>query len=373
MIPAHIASWALKKSKPEVVAHVGDVRIENKHKPRKKQERVLQTKGGSAPPAPPDPMKEAQAREWEASQAAARDKANADAAAAKKALDDAAALSKWQGGVANTAAGVENYGRRKLESLGMNAGGDPYGIWDMFTNNLQQNRNSLKDNQDYSTLISNSVFDNALNDSRTTARNKYGRDLTNGLGADYLDTTFANTIDDSILDAILGDQYTGAQTSLKNAMDRGQMGQSAYDRALSSLNTRKTAARGELENTGRTAIGGLRSEVETALNNSKTRANNFDFGDTYDPNAEVTKIKGLGTDALGRLDTTVRQAVGDKQFFDPNSIIQSAIAAGGASNYTPAAGGGVSVGGTGGTDNGKNALGAVFADQARNKQTEGMF
>lgn len=370
MIPAHIASWALNKSKPEVVAHVDDVRVSNKRKPRKKQERVLQAKGGGAAPPPPDPMKEAQARDWEAAQQAARDNAAREAAAAKKALDDAAALAKWQGRVANTTAGVENYGRRKLESLGMNAGGDPYGIWDMFTNNLQQNRNSLQDNQDYSTLISNSVFDNALSDARTTTRNKYGRGLVNGLGADYLDTTFANTIDDSILDAILGDQYTGAQTSLKNALDRGQLSQSAYDRALSSLGIKKTSARGELENLGRTAISGLRGEVETAFNNSKTRANNFDFGDIYDVGGEVNKIKGLGTDALGRLDTSVRQAVGDRQFFDPNSIIQSAIAAGGASNYTPAAGGGVSVGASG---SGQNPLGAVFTDQARNKQTEGMF
>lgn len=368
MIPAHIAHWALSKGKrSEEVAHASVVQSGKKIKQRKKAERVLQMGGGgkSPPPAPPDPLKEAQARDWEAQQAAERARVQREADAAAQALKDQQALVDWQGRVTNTRAGVENYGRQQLQNYGLDTN-DPYGIWRSFTNQLDQNRNSLANNQDFSTLISNSVFDNILNDTRSATRNKLARELDSTLGADYLDTTFANTIDDSILDAILGDQYTGAQTSLKNAMDRGQMSQSAYDRALSQLGTKKTAARGELETMGRNAISGLRNEVQTAYDSTKGRANNFDFTDMFDVGSEANKIRDKATDALGRLDTSVRQAVGDKQFFDPNSIIQGAIAAGGANNYNPA--GGTQVG-TGQ----QNPLGAIFADQARNKTTEGMF
>lgn len=370
MVPAYVAAWALNKGRAQDVAHVGDVRTSSqKRKPRAKKERVLQTKGGGGTPPPPDPMKEAQARDWEASQAAQRAK---EQAAADKIIQDAKAaqeLAQWQGRVSNAITGAEQYGRGQLERYGLGTD-DPYGIWRQFTNNLTQGRNSLANNQDFSGVINNSVFDNILDDTRSATRSKYARDLTANLGNDYLDTTFANTIDDSILDAILGDQYTGAQTSLKNAMDRGQMSQIAYDRALSSLGTKKTAARGELETMGRNAITGLRNDVNTVLGNAQSKANNFDFGDTFDVGAEANKIRGATNDAMGRLDSAVRTAVGDKQFFDPNSIIQSAIASGGASNYTPAAGiGGVGVG----VSDGKQALGTIFNDQARQKQTEGMF
>jgi hypothetical protein len=326
-------------------------------------------KGGSQQVPQTDYKAEAEARDWEAQQQAARDKAAAQEREAKEAEEAAKALANWQSKRDSAYAGVENYGRQKLSSYGLDTN-DQYGIWQSFINQLTQNKNQLSDNQDYSTLLSNSVFDNILSDTRSSTRNKYARSYTNELGQDYLDTTFANTIDDSILDAILGDQYTGAQTSLKNAMDRGQMSQSAYDRALSSLGTKKYAARGELETTGRGAISGLRSEVGTVYDTGKTRANEFDFGDTYDYKKEAQKVRDKSTDALSRLDSAVRSAVGDKQFFDANSIIQSAVAAGGASNYNPA--GGTGVGGSGGSNN-QNALGTLFADQERKKATEGMF
>lgn len=372
MIPAYVANWALSKSKrSEEVAHASAGAVSVAPKKRKRKERVLQSKGGSgALTQQRSPREEAEARDWEAQQQANRDKADREEREAKEAQEAADELAKWQGRRTNAYAAAENYGRQKLSSYGLDTN-DQYGIWQAFVNQLTQNNNSLADNQDFSSALSNSVFDNILSDTRSSTRNKYARDFENELGSDYLDTTFANTIDDSILDAILGDQYTGAQTSLKNAMDRGQMSQSAYDRAISSLGTKKTAARGELETTGRGAISGLRSEVSTAYDNSKSKANNFDFGDTYDYKSEAQKIRDKSTDALSRLDSAVRQAVGDKQFFDANSIIQGAVAAGGASNYTGASGAGV--GGSGGQNNGQSNLSAVFSDQERKKQTEGMF
>lgn len=322
--------------------------------------------GGSDKQAPyqPSPKEEAEARDWEAQQSEARATRERERTDALKATQDAENLSKWGSGRANQRRMTEDYGRSKLGSYGLDTS-DRYGIWDQFNGTLGRNDAGLKDNDDYSTALGTGVFDNVLSDARGRTRTKLGKDFQSNLGDDYYDTAFADTIDDSILDSILGEQYADAQTDLKNSADRGQMNQTAYARSLDGLAKAKTTARGELETIGKGVIGSAKDATSKLGASALTKANDFDFSDTFDAAGEAGKVRNKGTSALSTLDTDIRRSIGDRQFFDPSTLMAKSIAKGGTSNYNAP----TSLLGTS-TD---NPLYSVFDDQARKKTTEGVF
>lgn len=319
--------------------------------------------GGSKAAPAPDPMKEAQARDWEAQQQSARDASAAAAAKMEQDARDARALSEWNARADNMLGSTQQYARGKLEGYGLGSG-DQYGLFDKIMTQLSGNRSGLVNNQDFSTQLGTNVVDNLIADTRSSQRNSYTRQINNLLGNNYLSDTFADTVDDQYLDAILNEQYSGAQTDLQNALNRGQMNQTAYDRALASLSGTKSGARSKLETLGKGVISDISGGTKTAYDNLFGQANNFDFGDNIDITGGVDRIKaGAGT-ALGGLEGRIRDAVGDTKYFDTTSAIAKANAAGGASTYTP---------NTGSTGGGTNALYQLFNDQARNKRTEGAF
>lgn len=321
-------------------------------------------KGGSAPVMPTDPQKEAEARNWEAEQQNVRDEAARKRTADEQAIKDQQSLHQWKSRAGNARSSVENYARDKLSGYGL-AEGDSYGLWDKAMRTINDTYGGLADNEDFSSKLNGSVIDNLIADTRSNTRNKFSRDIKGQLGDNYLDDTFASTADDAILDELLGGQYTAAQGDLENARGRGQLNQNAYTRALESLTGAKSAARGKLETTGQSVLDSLKSGTKSVYDNLLTSANNFDFGDNFDVAGGVNRVKSKATEGLGMLDSKVREAVGDTKYFDVNSLIGKANAAGGVSNYVP--NNGTAIG------DGKNSLYTLFEDQQRNKQTEGAF
>jgi hypothetical protein len=308
-------------------------------------------------------MAEARARDWESQQQTARDAENRRIQQEQEAAQQLANTNAWRGRADTARGSAEQYGRSKLESYGLGAG-DQYGLFDKMMNTLNTNRSSLQDNQDFSSVLGTNVIDNLINDVRSSKRNEFSRGIQGGLGQNYLDDTFASTIDDSILDNILGTQYEGARTDLTNALNRGQMNQTAYDRALSSLTDAKTAGRGKLETTGQSVIDSLRGGTKSVYDNLLSSANNFDFGDNFDLTGGIGRVKTSAQTGLGQLEGKVREAVGDTKYFDTNSLIAKSNAQGGVGTYTPNPGAGGA---------GSNSLYQLFDDQQRNKRTEGAF
>lgn len=321
--------------------------------------------GGSKrpPPPPPDPKKEAEARDWEAQQQAARDEVARQRQKEERAAADALALTQWRSRADNAAATTQQYARDKLSGYGLGSG-DQYGLFDKIMNQITGARGSLTDNEDFSGRINNNLVDNIIADTRSSKRNEYTRQINNLLGQNYLDDTFADTVDDPYLDAILNEQYGSATTDLQNAMQRGQLNQTAYDRALASLSGNKSSARSKLETLGKGVITDLSGSTKSAYDKLFGSVNNFDFGDNIDITGGVGRIKDTATSSLGQLEQRIRDTVGDTKYFDTNSVIAKANAQGGVSNYTPNTGGSATPG---------NSLYQIFSDQARNKQTEGAF
>ena len=373
MIAAHIASWALNRRKQEGEAVHAAIASNTSHKAKvvKRKKRVLESKGDPAPVYQPTPMEQAQAREFEAAQQAARDKSNQELADQRQAAKDKEALQRWTGSRDATFNNVQQYGRDQLNKYGLGVD-DPYGINQTFTNRLTQAKSALQDNQDFSSTLNNTVFDNILADTRGSQRNKLTKGYTGALGDDYLNTTFGDTTDDSILESILGSQYDTAQQDVKNARDRGQLNDITYNTALNNLNNAKTGARGKLQTIGKGVLSTDLDNTKGIYQSGLDKINNFDFGDTVDVNSLAGKVKDKAGGYLGSLDADIRNAIGDQKFFDTGSLIASSGASAGLSNYTPGAVSGVGTAGAAGAAT-ANPLYKVFDDQARSKTTEGMF
>jgi hypothetical protein len=321
-------------------------------------------KGGGGMPPPPDPQAEASARDWEAQRQSERE--NARRLEDRRIADEKAAkeLTAWQGRRSNAMLNAQDYGKQQLSRFGLSQD-DPYGIWSSFNSQLTRNNSQLMDNQDFTAQLGNNVFDSVLSTARGDQRSKMTRDFNNSIGANYLEDTFADTVDDPYLDAILNEQFEEAQGYLNSARDRGQLNMNSFERAIGSLGKEKNRARGELETIGRGVLSTVRDDVGRRKDSTLQRINAFDFGDNINIGDEVGRVKSKATSALGSLDSEIRRSLGSREFFDPNSLVAKSAAFSGASNYNPTS----SVGGSGST----NPLLAVFTDQERNKTTQGAF
>ena len=335
MIAPHIAAWALRKQKKsndnELRVDAGNATdIPNsarKLKRKKVEERVLETKGGGGyvPPPQPSPMEQAQARDWEAAQEferQQRQEATArDIAAQQKAATDAAWMSSKNAAYTGALSG----GTNRLNAMGISSG-DPYGVYDQFTNRINTANQSLQTGADYSTAFNPSILDEILGTARTGQRNKYTSAFNQQVSPYYAEDTFGATSDDAILGSILDQQYSDAMADLDAAKGRGQASQAVYDRALRDLGTAKYTANTDLQNIGR----GVRESDINAVNQRRQAAidaaSNWDFGTTYDPTGEANRLRSYAGERQQGLEGELRGAVGGKEYFDVNSLIGKAAA-----------------------------------------------
>jgi hypothetical protein len=253
------------------------------------------------------------------------------------------------------------YGRQQLAARGLD--NDPYNLMSAYTSRIGSKEAGLQDLGDLNSVYGNSVWDEVYGEQRNLQRNTLGRKFDTALPTDRFDTEFGATSDDDILEAILGTQYETASNDLLNAKNRGQMNDNAYSRATQDLTSRRSAARSELEDLGLGVLSGYRTELGGQRTKARDSINNWDFGDTFDIDREVGRLDSEVAARKQRKQGDINRAVGDKKFFDTNTLIGRANAAGGATNP-----------GTAATGGGGNPLYTAFTDQAqRNLGGEGVF
>ena len=373
MIAPHIAKWALDKQRKsdEHEMRVSDMPApplpytEYTPKRPKVEERVLETKGGGGyqPPPQPTPMEQAQARDWEAAQEAARQEHADELQRQRDADAKAAADAAWQSGRSTAYNAAVAAGTNRLRGMGIEAG-DPYGVYNEFTGRLNSANAGLTTGADYSGAFSPTILDEILGSARTGQRNRYRSTFNADLSPYYAEDTFGSTRDDPILESILTQQYNDALGDLDTARARGQATQSVYDRALRDLGTARTTANSDLQNIGGTVLSGIRGDIDTRRQAALDRAAEWDFGTTYDPAQEASRIQSYAGERGAGLEGAIRGAVGDRQFFDVASILGNARARVG-TQTTPTT--------TGGTA----ALSDTFQDQAQRdastRANEGIF
>ena len=369
MIAPHIAKWALQRDKQpnELRVDAGnatDIPNDTRKKRKKPQERVLETKGGGGyvPPPQPTPMEQAQARDWEAAQEAARQQHADEVRQQREDAAKAAADAAWQSSRTAAYNAALTSGTSRLQGMGIQAG-DPYGVYNQFTNRINAANAGLQTGADYSSAFAPTILDEILGSARTGQRNQYRSAFNTALSPYYAEDTFGSTADDAILASILNTQYGDALSDLDTARARGQASQSVYDRAVRDLGTARTTADATLQGIGGGVLSGIRGDIDTRRQAALDRAAESDFGSTYDPSQEANRIRSYAGERQAGLEGAVRSAVGDQQFFDINSILGNARARAGGTGTTTAAG--------------TAALGDTFDNQAQRdaatRTNEGIF
>lgn len=295
-------------------------------------------KGGGGVPPPPDPMREAEAqlkiKAYEGEQQRLRE-AREDKAKAAKDLADRA---RFQTGLTNAISGAQQYGNSRLNSLGIT---DDYGIMSAFENELNSARGRVPDlSNDIGSVINPStLFTTAYEGQRGLQRRRLNNEAQDFMGEGFERKLFADEADDSILDAILGDQTTEAQSALDRAKARGQLNDTGYGYGVKALGTQKAAARSKLEDMGLGVLERYRTGLSSTADNYRNRINNYDFGD----NLSLDAIRGdLDTEAnryRGRMEGDVRGAVGDTELYDLDLLLGKAGNYQGTTGATPTTGG----------------------------------
>jgi hypothetical protein len=182
----------------------------------------------------------------------------------------------------------------------------------------------------------------------------------------YAEDRFSGTTDDAILNSILNQQYNDALQDFGAARDRGQVSSTAYDRAIREADTAKRVGMADLQKLGGGVLSDITGDINTRRQSALDQAANWDYGSTYDPNKEAERVRNYADERGGQLEGDILGAVGDKNYFDVNSLLGKAVAKSG-------------VGGVGGTaTTGGTALYDTFANEAQRntanvRQNEGTF
>lgn len=338
MIPAFIADIANKKRKQETVTRMQIGDEGNTFEPKKpaREEKVIKAKGGS-PPAP-NPAAEARAQiELERERAAiaaqqeeqrlAREEAAKQRRIAEAAPKQAAAYDRARG-----------YGSQQLSARGIDDSiADQYGILDLYFSDIDNQRAGIAEDNSNPIYNTNTALDNALG----TARTRYRGDLRNkvyGVADDGFEyEAFADTADDSILEAILGSRRADAMSTIDAAKARGQLNDVGYSRALGKLDEQGEAGMSELQSIGLGVLGGYRNELRDFRDDTLDRVGTLDFTDPFNFDSFTNRLGTMKNDFTGRLQGDLYKAVGDQSFFDPSSIISSSGSVQGYYNPTNAA------------------------------------
>lgn len=224
-------------------------------------------------------------------------------------------------------------GKNRLLAKGLDVENDPYGIMSMFTSSLDRARAGAPDIVlDPNSLFSTTLLDDALNEARGTQRNKLGNQVKSAYSDTYGRDSFADTADDSFIESILNEQRSEAALALDRALARGtinEVGRATGDREIANMYKTGNAQANSL---GDAILSGYRTQLDNAVGGVRTKANNWDFGDTFNFDNERGGIDSLRTSLSGKLEGDILNALSGKQFFDNNILLGKAGNATGITN-----------------------------------------
>lgn len=180
------------------------------------------------------------------------------------------------------------------------------------------------------------MYNTLINDETARKRRSLNQELDAFAAPGFATSRVADTMDDPILNAILGEQYADASTSIMRARDRGNLSDFGFQTALGNLDTQKSTALSRLQGLGGGILEGFRTSLRDIAEQGRSRADAFQFGDAYDPSTTRSALETAFADRSGRLEGDIRSALGGERLFNVGDILGRASTAQGAQNETRA-------------------------------------
>lgn len=162
-------------------------------------------------------------------------------------------------------------------------------------------------------------------------RNKYNRTLQDLFGQNFAGTSIADTADDPILDAIIGEQRSEAEKYVNNLLARGVITDAGSKGAFKNLDTQMGSARGTLNDIGMGILAGGRGDLDKIINEAMQGASTLRLGQKFDPYSYKNKANDFLTSFMQSLGTKVREKA-PTDLFNTSGLAGVAGAAQGAQN-----------------------------------------
>jgi hypothetical protein len=242
--------------------------------------------------------------------------------------------SKYEVDIANALTGAQNTGRSVLQSRGLDTP-EFQGIVDRIIADAKSKVPGGDPNPGQ--YFGSDIFETGLAKEEQNrvraATDRVNKQFTPGFERSLV----ADTSDDAILDAILGEQRGMAQKQLEYNQKRGVINDIGYNTGVEKFKGQEAAGRSSLGSIGDAVLGKIRGGISDIRGEAGTAASQSGFaGANFDPSSYWNRANTYAGEQLGDLEGKVRASVGSTNFFDIPSILAAAGTAQGPMNLTTA-------------------------------------
>lgn len=176
------------------------------------------------------------------------------------------------------------------------------------------------------------VGEDIFNRHTTQNRSQWQNQFQSQYGSNYANTIFGDTADDALLDQIYAEQYQPASGFLTNALSRGQLTTAGYDYAMKNMANQASAAKSRLQSMGGDVLNTYRTGLRNIQDSANSAINSYQLGQNFSIDDWLGQMANKTSEYKNKLEGDIRSAVGSQQLFDPQSLLASAAAFGGATN-----------------------------------------
>ena len=122
------------------------------------------------------------------------------------------------------------------------------------------------------------------------------------------------TLDDPYLSGVESEQYTDADTIIRNMLDRGVLTTSGADAARRDLENQRAGVRSRLNEIGTGLISGEQQSLRDISNRARQTASTLDLGTDFDPYTYSSEADQSFNDFINNLGNNIRAAIPGKLF-----------------------------------------------------------
>lgn len=198
-----------------------------------------------------------------------------DAEAARKAEEKAAFERSLEASFGSGVSNAESYFRER--------GLDPADYGGLIRQKANEIRGTVPELDKNPASYFSSLGEMIYNAERGSERNRDLRALDSFAPAGFSNDRIADTADDDLIEAILGEQGRTAQDYAQNLFKRGVTTQSGLDAALKNIEGQKAGARSRLSSLTGGILNEGRSGAEKMLADARSTASNQELGAMFDP------------------------------------------------------------------------------------------
>lgn len=286
-----------------------------------------------SPPAPKtySPMEQAQAQAMLDQQSFERQQAAAAAERTRTEQQKQADIARTQDRTNSAFATGQSYGSTRGSTLGYN---DTFGLLDTYNQMLNTARTKVPEvSSDPASYFNyDQMWNDATNRVQSAEQMRLDNQFRGLTPVGWQESYFADSADDSILDAILGEQYGTAFDTIDAARARGQLSQGGFENTLRALDTKKLAARATLEDMGLGVLGGYRDELSGIADQYGDQISGYKLGQNLNLDDFTAQLGNRQGALNNRMRGDIYRTIGDTQLFNTDALMARGGSQAGVSN-----------------------------------------